>query len=283
VTVSDSTASEPRSLDPNPDACMPLSTSDWKRLQETHSGLWADPEITCLTCEKQGEFRTIRDGQEVSMWCDCVEQWKLHLWMLNAGIGLAYQRLGWEQAEGVSDQALVPIDGYLREVDVLSGIGHGLTLWGPPGTGKTLLLTLIQRKLMELGFDTYFILFNQLVNLHTAGWRDDGARRYFERRVMNAEHLFIDDMGKENSNRGEIVGSLVDEILRHRIQHGRTTFVSANLSPETMEDRYYTGTLGLFQEVNRIIEIQGESFREHRRELLANQARRGIRWPVVIG
>jgi hypothetical protein len=33
------------------------------------------------------------------MRCDCKEQWILHLWMLNAGIGLAYQRLGWEQAE----------------------------------------------------------------------------------------------------------------------------------------------------------------------------------------
>jgi hypothetical protein len=281
--MSDSAASEPRYLEPNPQVVMPLSTNDWNRLQETHSGLWMHPEASCLTCEKQGEFLTVRDGQDVLMQCDCTEQWLLHMWLLNAGIGLAYQRLGWEQADGVTEETLIPIDGYLSDVDVLSGIGHGLTLWGPPGTGKTLLLTLIQRKLIALGFDTYFVLFNQLVNLHTAGWRDDGARRYFERRVMNAEHLFIDDMGKENSNRGEIVGSLVDEILRHRIQHGRTTFVSANLSPETMEDRYYTGTLGLFQEVNRIIEIQGSSYRDHRREVMANQARRGIRYPVVIG
>jgi DNA replication protein DnaC len=281
--MSDSTASGSLGLEPNPEAVLPLSTNDHRRLEETYQDLWADPGKSCITCGKDGEILTIRGGEEVTVRCDCTEQWMLHLWMLNAGLGLSYQRLGWEQADGISDEILVPINDYLQDADALTRIGHGLTLWGPPGTGKTLLLTLIQRRLMALGYDTYFCLFNQLVNLHTAGWRSDEQRQWFERRIMNAGHLFIDDMGKENVNRGEIVGSLVDELLRHRIQHGRPTFVSANLAPEVMEDRYYTGTLGLFQEVNRIVEIQGASYREHRREQMANQARRGIRYPVVIG
>jgi DNA replication protein DnaC len=285
--MSDSAASgspEVLALTSNPDVVMPLSTGDYQRLEETYSGLWSDPSKTCLTCEKKNEFRTMREGREVLMRCECVEQWMLHLWMLNAGLGLAYQRLGWHHIDGIAQATRDKIIEYLDHSMELTDIGHALTLWGPPGTGKTLLLTLVQRMLMGFGFDTYFCLFNQLINLHTAGWRSDDSRRWFERRVMNAGHLFIDDMGKENAGRGgEMIGSLVDELLRHRIQHGRTTFVSTNVKPEDLEDRYYTGTLGLFTEVNAIIEVQGENYRDVRRQQLADQAKKGLRFPVVIG
>lgn len=284
--MSDSTATgspEMLTLEPNPDRVLPLSTSDFQRLKGLHPDLWENPEIECRTCGKAGKFRTLREGREVDVRCDCTAQCMLHQWLLNAGLGIAYQRLGWDSADGVSDGTKEKILSYLASPG-LAEHGHGLTMWGPPGTGKTLLATLVQRELMALGYDAYFCLFNELISLHTSGWRSGDAKQWFERRIMNAGILVIDDIGKERmpQDKENFLNAMVDELLRRRIQHARATIVTTNMSPDMVEKRYYTGTLGLFSEVNDLIQIQAESYRETRRQQIVEAARRGLRFPVVV-
>jgi DNA replication protein DnaC len=279
VILSDSTASG--SLEPNPSAVTPLPTEDYERLKAQHADLWLTPN-TCLTCNTKGTFRTLRNGEEVTMKCNCVEQWILHLWMLNSGIGLGYQRLGWDAIKGVSSEVMLKIADYLEHGQEYANIGHGLTLVSSSrGTGKTLLMTLLLRRLAVQNVDVYFCQFNQLINLHTAGWRDAEARRWFERRVINAGALGIDDVGKENSGRGEMVPTLVDEILRTRIQHSRPTFLTSNLTTGEMGERYLSDVIELFSGSNEEIDVSGESYRPVHRDLLKDAARRGLRFPVV--
>lgn len=279
--MSDSTASG--SLEPNPEAVRPLPTEDYERLKAQHADLWLTPN-TCLTCDKKGTFRTLVNGEEVMMKCDCTQQWILHLWLLNAGIGLGYQRLGWDDIKTVSPEVMVKIADYLQYGKEYANIGHGLTLLSSSrGTGKTLLVTLMLRRLASQGIDSFFCTFSQLINFHTAGWRDAEARRWFERRVINVPVLGIDDVGKENSNRGEVVSSLVDEILRTRIQHSRVTFPTSNLTVDEMGERYYSDVIELFSGSNETIEVTGQSYRPVYQERIKNAARRGLRFPVVIG
>lgn len=278
--MSDSTASG--SLEPNPLAVRPLSNEDFQRLKAQHSDLWQNPNTSCLTCDKKGTFRTLVNGEEVEMKCNCAEQWALHLWLLNSGIGLGYQRLGWRDAQGVSVPVMERIADYVKHGREYANIGHGLTLVSSSrGTGKTLLMTLLLRRLALQGVDVYFCQFNQLINLHTAGWRDADARRWFERRVINAGALGIDDVGKENSGRGEMIPTLVDEILRTRIQHSRPTFVTANLTTDEMGERYLSDVIELFSGSNEEIDVSGESYRPKHLDVLKDAARRGLRFPVV--
>lgn len=278
--MSDLTAS--RSLEPNPAAVLPLSTEDFERLKSQHSDLWQNPNTSCITCDKKGTFLTLLDGEEVTVKCDCVQQFILHLWLLNSGIGLSYQRLGWKDARGVPMPVMTKIADYLDHAREYANIGHGLTLVSSSrGTGKTLLMTLLLRRLALLGTDVFFCQFNQLINLHTAGWRDVEARRYFERRVINAGALGIDDVGKENIGRGEMIPTLVDEILRTRIQHSRPTFITANLTTDEMGQRYFSDVVELFSGANEEIDVSGESYRPVHLDMLKDAARRGIRFPVV--
>jgi hypothetical protein len=285
--MSDSTASgspETLLLPRNPLTVTPLSNEDYEWLKELHSALWRDPNVSCLTCNKKGTFRTRVQGEEVMMRCDCVEQWGLHLWLLNAGIGLGYQRLGWDHIATIPDSVQESVLMYLEHGRAYAEVGHGLTLWSPSrGTGKTLLATLILRNLMATGVDGFFCLFNKLLTLHTAGWRDDKARKWFERRIMNAEVLVIDDAGKENPNRSEMVSAVVDEILRTRIDNARPTILTSNLSQEEMGERYLSDVVELFSGCNQSIEVTGTSYRPRFEAEMRENARRGLKFPVVIG
>jgi DNA replication protein DnaC len=271
-------------LPANPPAVRSLSTAEYEHLKSMYPDLWTDPNSSCLTCDKKGVFLTLVKGEEVEMECDCIEQWLLHLWMLNAGIGLAYQRLGWDHATNAPPNAFIETLAYLDNAKMLAGYGQGLTLASTSrGTGKTLLLTLALRRMMGLGMDGFFCQFNQLLTLHTAGWRDNDARKWFERRVMNAGVLGIDDMGKENANRGEMVGALVDEILRTRILNSRPTLITTNLTQDELADRYFTDAVELFSGSNKLIIADGVSYRESYLATMDDYAKRGLRMPVVIG
>ena len=115
-------------LPANPPAVRSLSTAEYNHLKAMYPDLWADPETSCITCDKKGVFRTLVKGEEVEMECDCVEQWILHLWLLNAGVGLAYQRLGWTHVTSVPTGALAEVLSYLDNAAMLAGYGQGLTL-----------------------------------------------------------------------------------------------------------------------------------------------------------
>lgn len=272
-------------LPPNPRSLSLISTMDFEYLQATHDDLWTNPELTCITCDKKGLFRCPQDDVEVTIRCDCMEQWQLYLKMLNAGIGLAYQRLGWKDLKGVDESVLPHISEYLTSAKSYAAFGRGLTLWSATfGTGKTLLMTLIMRDLLMNGFDVLFIQFNQLITLYSAGWRDKEARNRFERRVMNIPVLGIDDMGKENAGRGvEMINSMVDEVLRGRVENSRPTFLTTNLSPQDMEQRYYSSMIELFTGVNDFVEVRGESYREKFAEETKTYIRNGWRRPVTLG
>lgn len=273
------------SLPPNPKSITLISTTDFEYLQATHDDLWLNPELSCITCDKTSQFRTLQNDQEVTIRCNCLEQWQLYLRMMNAGIGLAYQRLGWKDLKGVDPSVLPHIGEYLQSADSYAAFGRALTLWSSSyGTGKTLLMTLIMRDLMLNGFEVLFIQFNQLINLYSAGWRDTEARKRFERRIVNTPVLGIDDMGKENAGRGvDMINAMVDEVLRSRVENARPTFLTTNLSPEEMQERYYSSMIELFTGVNDFVEVRGESYRQKFADEQKLYIKNGWRRPVTLG
>lgn len=270
---------------PQLDLVPTISSADLARLKSQNPDLWTDPHAECRTCRKQGSYRTIlADGTQEVVPCDCVQQWGLYIYLLNAGVGIHYQRLGWQHARGITESVREQVQDYIANAAAYVAQGYGLTFWSScRGSGKTLLATLVLKSLLAQGYDGYSCLFNQLLTLHTAGWRDADARRWFEYRVANAGVLHVDDMGKENPNRSEVVGALVDEILRTRIANARPTIITTNLSLAELGQRYYSDVISLFAECNEPIEVPGEDYRPQYREEFKKNTAAGIVYPVTVG
>ena len=228
-----------------------LSDEDLARLEGRY------PRIQdCPTCEGSGRY-VFRGGEYK---CDCMMQRQLHKHYLNAGIGTTYQRLDFNDYEGSQDVLrglLTYIEGYER----YASRGMGLLLTGGFATGKTMLANLILKEFVKQGYRVFATTFAQTVDMLTAGWKSNEDKRYFQRRFLDSEIVLLDDVGRELRSRSNLSESTFDTILRTRVQEGRPTFITTNMSPEELGDGYGSAVLSLLKEHSIVCEMTGEDFR----------------------
>lgn len=270
-----------------PSGLRSLTDPEVARLRQQYPDLWANPAKTCLTCSKAGSFkeRDPNTGDVVEVACDCLAQWKMHRWMLNAGIGLRYQRMTWSDAAGVSNTVLGQVMDYLANDAANVASGTGMTLWSPDkGTGKTMLATLVFKALLAQGHDGYFTQFNEMLDFFSDGWRDADERSWFTKKVRNTGVLVVDDMGREYKGRAEIAEAMFDSVIRARVAAARPTIITTNYTPEQMLQGYGGNILSLLSEVNIQVQVSGKDFRPQARERLLKDRADGVTsYPIAVG
>ncbi|MGW7100365.1 ATP-binding protein [Streptomyces sp. NPDC054838] len=273
---------------PPPQACTPLSDADYQRLRATRPRLWTDPRTTCITCLKHNgnTYRWYADSTrtDIAVYeCDCRAQWLLHLWLLNAGIGLNYQRLTWDDISAVPPAIVEQLMAYAVSAARHIAAGRSIILWSvSPGTGKTLLLSLLCKALMAQGVLVHFSQFNEIIDLFTSSWRDQSEREQWNRRVRNVDLLAIDDMGKEAKGRLEMVEAMVDQIIRARVSDSAPIAITTNLTPQQIQDGYGGYAMSLLTEQCDFIEVTGTDFRPQRRELSRHETSLGLTRPIAM-
>jgi DNA replication protein DnaC len=267
-----------KQLPPNPKACRLLTDNEMDRLRSTGLTHWRNPE-DCLTC---GGAKVFKAPGGVETECDCVAQWILYHWMLNAGINNEYQRLSWDDMEAVDGTALMTVLEYADNLEYNLRIGRGLILWAAsPGTGKTLLASALLKKILANGYDGYFTQFNEMLDIFTAGWRDEAERAWFIRRVRNTPILVVDDIGKEHKGRMEVAESMFDMVMRHRVASGLPTIITTNLTPDDIKAGYGMFVMSLLSEQCEQVEVPGTDYRDKKAESNRVAARDGIVRPFV--
>lgn len=279
-----------RQLAALPPGVRSLTNPETVRLRQQYPNLWADPAKSCITCtfETTGTKTfyarpTPRAAPDLYD-CNCLDQWKLHRWMLSAGIGTRYQRLSWEDAAGTHSAAQEAVLEYTSNISALMSKGNGLTLWSPNrGTGKTLLAALAFKHVLAQGADGYFTQFNEMLDSFTAGWRNEEERSWFIRRVRNAGFLVNDDMGREHQGRSAVAEAMFDTVIRARVASAAPSFVTTNYTPAEMHQGYGSNVLSLLSEVNVEIEVPGVDFRPTMAAQDAQDARDGVVRPLVVG
>lgn len=248
------------------------------------------PKDKCLTCRKQGPFKTrLHDRSVVTCECNCREQWMLGRLLLAAGIGDTYQRYSWHHVRTVPDTIVDMIKHYLGKLDDFFDAGVGMILWSErTGTGKSLLAYLILKEALAQGYTARMTTLTEMLDHYTASWSDKAHRDWFLREIQNVDFLAIDEFGKENPNRGTVVDELVDRVIRARVAHGRPTILPTNLNPSLGMNvgkdfsRYQAGLLDLLTERSLMIEVVGLGYREQQQRDLMTDVREGIRYPVVV-
>lgn len=231
-----------------------LSTEDATRLAQRfpHLGVDVGPYDYCPTCAKTGRYT----WRGVERECDCFEQLQLHKHYLNSGIGVPYQRLGWDDWHGDPEAARTVRDTYLRGAFVDRGMG--LFLWGDIGTGKTMLATLALKELVRRGMRCYAITTEDLIDEFTKGWASNDDKRWYERKVKHCEVLLLDDLAKERNRGPDLQRTTIDNLLRSRVQAGRPTFITTNYEPKYLGIDYGSAALRLVHEQSLPLELRGD-------------------------
>lgn len=278
-------------LPPNPSGVRILKDHEASRIDASGETPWRSPLKGCKTCGDRRMFVTPSNrhkqpepGDELLTYdCDCRSQWVLHRFLLNSGIGYYYQHRAWEDLHAAPQQALEQVLEYLDHATAAIAAGRGLTLWSQStGTGKTLTAVLALKSVLAIGQDGYFVQFNDMIDHSTDGWRNPDERKWFNRKIRKAGVLVIDDVGRENPGRSNVVESMFDSVIRDRVNSGRPTIITTNLNPDQMHQGYGGNILSLLSEVNQQIDFSGVDYRPNRNQRAMAEVRMGLSYPICI-
>ena len=145
-----------------------------------------------------------------------------------------------------------------------ASLNKGLLVYGDFGVGKTALFTIIRAIGRDLcKFNYYNFWFSQISagsfveNYMTSTNRGDST---FKLENFYKGKLYIDDLGYEKKafNRDEILG----DILFERNRNACKTFVTTNLKPFDLSEKYGQRIGDRLPEMFNIISWRGESFRK---------------------
>jgi hypothetical protein len=289
------------------------SDADLQRMDRS-GALWTPdsttPGLKCPVCLGTGEYQwfdarqpvlTSSSKRMIERWaCSCADQFILHRFLMNAGLGLAEMRLGWDDMvhlpPALGEFLLTYIDS--SESWVSNGVG-GL-LWGPHGTGKSSFGHLLLRRLMISGYSGYFIRYKAYLetwrSLNYSNRANQEDRRWFDRHVVNAQVLVLDDLGQEHlgvktkllleeggGEYGTDAGSRLEDLLRARNSAGRPTIITTNLDPDAIGIRYGRSVVEMLRERSLECHVPGENFRDAYKERMLDELRQGLSRPIVMG
>ena len=191
----------------------------------------------------------------------------------NANVPGLYLSKTWEDWK--SD--LVPMEmcrDYVGDLDHNFENGIGLHFHGSYGTGKTMLACLVLKEAIR-SFDHrkvplytgYFITFSELVDMFAGGWRDDLLKEKMEKMIRNVDFLVVDDLGKEfKAQKINLNQAALDSVLRHRVYEQLPIIITTNRSTNEIETDYGAGTMSLFREACKIINVTGKDYRQKIRD-----------------
>lgn len=252
----------------------------------------ADPHLPkslkdCVTCRGKKTFRWWKEygisTDIVDYDCPCAEQFVLFKYLLNAGLPKDLQRYGLGDLVAVDPSATEAMTDYVTDHEFFISQGHGFIFRGSRGTGKTLLAALMLKQLLDKGVDGYYVVFTDMLDAFAAGWRDDAAKVWFDSRIKSAPLLVVDDIGKEHPNRVSMSSVAIDNVFRSRVQAGRPTIITTNLTPAEMSANY-SSALETMAGKSLSFEFGGDSWRDSEEERTRNEIEMRLRLtrPIVI-
>lgn len=234
-----------------------------------------DPTPACTKCGDSGWA-----GAEM---CTCLkelcaqEQMKALTALLNLTDEQNFDRL---RLDVYSDQPWEgkrsPWENMKRVVTVCEGFArrfpdyplHNLLLSGGTGLGKTFLSGCIAREVSGRGYsvvyDTAISLFSTFEAKKFS--RDLGQERQARddtRRYLNCDLLILDDLGSELTT--PLAQSTLYEVVNSRLQGGKHTIISTNLSMEQIGARYTPQVVSRLAGAYQELTFYGDDIRRMRR------------------
>lgn len=266
-----------------------------------------NPTTRCVTCLSRKWFlwKDPAGGPDpVEYDCPCEDQYVAFRALLNSGIPLLYQRLGWADYTYLSDTAMAEAARYLDNREGFINAGFGMVLYGSKGNGKTLLANLLLKEFIGDGIPCYATTFADMVDAFADGWDDARHKAWFNRTVRNARVLYIDDVGREyvtnrfadatktedqiraaalaDNRPGSVKETLLEAVVRHRVANSLPTFISTNFTPEQITNGYGGHTMSLLGEKAVFIEVTGADRRQEMRRREEDYVIAKMTRPIVI-
>jgi DNA replication protein DnaC len=164
-------------------------------------------------------------------------------------------------------------------------VGRGWVLHGSPGTGKTLTAALIAKSALFRRRSVCFSIFSTLIDQYAKGWKSVDDQLFFEDHFRGADLLVIDDLGREGTQtaRVHLAIGIISNMIRDRVQHQLSTYITTNLNLEQIQDGYGADIASLFREAFTVHHYVGADWRAANQNRVDSELRLKLSRPVTFG
>lgn len=139
--------------------------------------------------------------------------------------------------------------------------GEGLLFTGDVGTGKTHLAAAISAEIIRKYAATVeFVSYTEaLATMRAAFSESNNNDKILEERMMKADLLVIDDLGKENLS--AFTKNVLYRVVNGRYKDKLPLIITSNYGIESLSERLDYGTFSRIAEVCKVVEMRGIDYR----------------------
>lgn len=146
---------------------------------------------------------------------------------------------------------------YIGNLVPLVELGIGLYLWSEQnGTGKTAIACIILKEAMKNRLSAYYIRSQALKDAVLSDLMFDEANTVRDR-VRAVEVLVIDDFAKEYKGATGYAETLIEDVIRDRVQQKRVTILTSNLAPDKIKVFFSEDLSDVLREAAATLRIVG--------------------------
>jgi DNA replication protein DnaC len=141
---------------------------------------------------------------------------------------------------------------------------------------------LLAKEVVSTGVRAYMDTLQGIVDAYTAGWTSKADRDGFLKHITDVAVLGVDDIGREYQGGRGVNTRALEQVLRHRAQHGLVTIVTTNYTPEEVSTGYGGHIVSVLSESSDVLEFGGVDLRPKILERQKRERDLGLTRPLVI-
>lgn len=157
--------------------------------------------------------------------------------------------------------ALEKVQDYIKRADTFYTEGVGFYLHGHNGTGKSHLMNCAFKRFILARYKVQVVSFSDLITEFIGGWYDEDVKQKIQR-YKKVDFLGIEEIGKEfKSKESALAQTVLDNILRYRVQMNKPTWFTSNKPPTDIAALYTEDIASMMKEVAIPLHVVGEDYR----------------------
>lgn len=225
---------------------------------------YLDMIYSCPICKDSGV-------NEVGKKCNCVKEIEKKLMLEKLGSECDYMSMTFENfslekyRQDFKEYNEKKLDFLKNYVNNFNEHSESILFVGPPGVGKTHLSVSIATKIIEKGYDVFYMPFHKLLGKYENAKfnRTNETIEEILNDALKCDLLILDDLGAEFIS--SLSSALLYDVVNTRMTERKPTIISSNLLRDEITKKYEERmTSRLFGTFN-VISILGEDLRRNNR------------------
>lgn len=176
--------------------------------------------------------------------------------------------------EKIYSRNKLKIENYFDNLLEWINKGFGLYLFSKNNSfGKTSISVIIGKKVLSFGKTVLFIKPDQIQQYLIEHTAFDEVQTYKDR-ILQVDLLILDDLNKEYCGKTNFIKTILENIVRDRMQNLKPILITSNIEPDKIKSKYSKSLSEMFKECMFSVEIKSD---KNWREIIGKEARKELK------